>query len=315
MAVLQPVKLLPACKNNLWGGVKLREQFGIQTDVDPLAEAWVLSAHPDGESVVVGGEYDGLPFSQYLKAAGDVCGKNVAQFEKFPMLIKFIDAKQPLSLQVHPDDRYAARTAGESGKVEMWYILSAEEGAYLYNGFSRPVTENEVRTRIDDGTLDQLLRAVPVKAGDMFFVSPGTVHAIGAGIVICEIQQSSDTTYRLYDYDRRDKDGNRRELHVDKALAVSHLIPTPLKTPAPEGYLASCRYFAVRVRAVDGEYTDILTDATYTSLVAVDGEGSFDVGGETYPLKKGDSYFIPAGDGTLTVRGKVNILLSTIPEV
>ncbi len=313
MKNIQPIKLIPACKGYLWGGTKLREQFGVNFDMDPLAEAWVLSAHKDGQSVVAEGEFAGCTFTEYMGKAGDVCGENAARFADFPVLIKLIDAKQQLSVQVHPDDAFARVHEGGNGKTEMWYVLSADEGAALYYGFNKEITPDEVRTRIADGTLDEVLNAVPVKAGDVFFLPPGTVHAIGAGMVICEIQQNSNTTYRLYDYNRRDKDGNLRELHVEKALKVSDLCPAPVKGGNGD-ILADCEYFRVQRVQVDGEKAENITSASFHSLVAVAGSGALTMHGETLQLQPGDSVFIPAQEGVYTLSGDMTLVLTDIAE-
>lgn len=308
-----PIKLLPACKGYLWGGAKLREQFHVHTDMQPLAEAWVLSAHKDGESVVADGAFAGCTLSEYIRKNDGVCGKNAARFSDFPILVKLIDAKQQLSVQVHPDDVFARENEGGNGKTEMWYVLSAEENASLYYGFRREVTADEVRTRIADGTLDEVLQAVPVNAGDVFFVSPGTVHAIGAGTVICEIQQNSNTTYRLYDYNRRDKDGNLRELHVEKALAVAQLCPTDMRGGDGD-VVADCTYFRVRKLIVEGELTVDMTENSFCSLVVAAGDGTLTMHGEETVLQMGDSILVPAQTGRYTLRGSMLLLLTEIPE-
>lgn len=289
------VKLQPACKGYLWGGEKLREQFHIQSDVSPLAEAWVLSAHPDGESTA-----NGVPFSQYLQNVPT--GEKASRFADFPVLIKLIDAKQDLSVQVHPD--------GADGKTEMWYVLSAEEGASLYYGFSREVSADEVRARIADGTLTDLLNRVPVTAGDVFFIPAGTVHAIGAGLVICEIQQNSNTTYRLYDYNRRDKEGNLRPLHIDEALSVATLTPVPM-VGGDGDTLADCPYF--RVRRVQGAVQIQMTADSFHAVTVVAGAGTLTADGETIAFTQGDCFFIPAGDKTYTVAGDATVVVTDIP--
>lgn len=313
MTNIQPVKFSPACKGYLWGGTKLREQFGVQSDMDPLAEAWVLSAHPDGESVVAAGALAGCTLTEYIQKVGAVCGENAARLKDFPILIKLIDAKQQLSVQVHPDDAFARENEGGNGKTEMWYVLSAEAGATLYYGFKKQVTPDEVRARIANGTLDDVLNAVPVKAGDVFFLPPGTVHAIGAGMVICEIQQNSNTTYRLYDYNRRDKDGNLRALHVEKALGVCALCPAPVKGGAGD-ILADCAYFRVQRVEVCGEKIGTVTPASFQSLVAVAGRGTLSMHGQTLQLQPGDSVFIPAQAGEYTLSGDMTLILTVIPD-
>ena len=202
------VKLHPACKDYIWGGTKLKELYNKQTDMDPLAETWELSTHKDGQSEVVTGDDAGKTLSQYIEDKGwKVLGTECRDMKRFPVLIKFIDAKQPLSIQVHPDDEYAWRVEGEPGKTEMWYILDAEPDAFLYFGVKRHTDREEFRKAIEDGTVLDLLRAVPVHKGDVFFIKSGTIHAIGAGIQICEIQQNSNTTYRVYDFGRVGKEG------------------------------------------------------------------------------------------------------------
>ena len=196
-------KLAPACKDYLWGGEKLREKYHIESDCEPLAEAWVLSCHPDGMSRLAEGEMKGLTLPEAaLKYPGNFFGTRCAEFEEFPMLVKLIDAKRDLSVQVHPDDEYARREEHQSGKAEMWMVLEAEPGAALYYGFARAVSRDEIEKSLAENTLIDLLRRVPVQPGDVFYIPPGTVHAIGAGMVIAEIQQSSNVTYRLYDYGR-----------------------------------------------------------------------------------------------------------------
>lgn len=315
-------KLKPACKDYLWGGTRLREQYGIQSDKDPLAEAWELSAHPDGESVVSGGPCDGLTFSAYMEKGGrGVLGTHAEVFAKFPVLIKFIDAKNPLSIQVHPSDEYALRVEGEYGKTEMWYVMDCEEGAFLYFGVNREVSKEEFRRRIEENTVTEVLNKVPVKKGDVFFIEAGTLHAIGAGILICEIQQNSNTTYRVYDYGRRDAAGNLRELHIEKALDVSRLSPVetgnceyaPKQTgDAEHTLLASCPYFTTEHYRLAGK-TEITAGAeSFVSLVILDGEGTVSDRDGAVAFQKGESLFIPADSGTVAINGKCEWIQTTI---
>ena len=205
------------------GGQKLITDFNKKTQLSKAAESWELSTHKDGESVVATGSFKGLKLSEYIKENGNAecIGKKAAKFDFFPMLIKLIDAKDKLSIQVHPDDEYALRREGEYGKTEMWYIVDCEEGAYIYYGVKQEITKDELADRIKNNTLTDVLNKVPVKRGDVFFIPAGTIHAICAGILICEIQQNSNTTYRIYDYDRRDANGNPRQIHVEKAQATA----------------------------------------------------------------------------------------------
>ncbi len=307
------IKLLPAFKDYLWGGTKLRTQYNKNTDLDIVAESWELSTHKDGESIIAA---TGQKLSDYIREQGsEVLGKNASGFEFFPILIKYIDALGSLSVQVHPSDEYALRVEGEYGKTEMWYILDCEDGAFLYYGLKSEMTKEEFRKHIEDGTLEDILNKVEVKKGDVFFIEAGTIHAIGAGIVICEIQQNSNTTYRVYDYNRRDKDGNLRELHIDKAIEVSNLCPAPPVKRA-EGsddcILASCKYFTVRAVKVDGEKNIKMSTDCFNSVIITDGEGRLELNGDTLNIKKGDSVFIPAQNAEYKLSGKIDVIISYV---
>lgn len=311
-----PVKLSPAFKDYLWGGERLRTDYNKHSGLSPLAESWELSAHKDGESTVSGGRYDGYPLTAYLDAIGrDALGRNAARFDYFPLLIKFIDAKGDLSVQVHPDDAYAREHEGEYGKTEMWYILDCDPNAALYCGFSHDLTKEALKHAIESGTLTDLLCRVPVKKGDVFFIPAGTVHAIGAGIVICEIQQNSNTTYRVYDYNRRDKDGNLRPLHVEKALEVASLKASPRHEDTPDGdavTLASCDYFTVQRLRIRGTRDCSATDASFLSVTVTEGTGALSMHGESIPVRKGDTLFIPAQNSTFTVSGAIELILASV---
>lgn len=313
----KPVKLSPAFKDYLWGGVKLKTSYNKKSDLDIVAESWELSTHKDGQSTVCGGEFDGLLLTEYIEKNGVQClGKNAQKFDYFPILIKFIDALNNLSIQVHPDDEYALRVEGEYGKTEMWYILECDEGAYLYYGVNREISKEELRERIENNTVLEVLNKVPVHKGDVFFIEAGTIHAICSGIVICEIQQNSNTTYRVYDYDRRDKNGNARELHVDKAIEVSTLTPSPeikkADLSAADAVLAQCDKFTVRKLTVNGSMNvDISTDC-FHSLIVTEGSGELQLNGENLSLEKGDSVFIPAQDSKYTINGDCTVILSYV---
>lgn len=247
------VKLEPAFKEYLWGGSCLKAHFGKQSELERIAESWELSAHEAGQSVVADGRRRGMRFGTYLQRIGKAAwGWKCQAMDRFPILVKLLDAHMDLSIQVHPDDEYALVHEQEYGKNELWYILEAEENAAVYRGFSRDVSKEEVRRRIEDGTLQEVLARVPVKPGDALFIPAGTVHAIKGGVVACEIQQNSDSTYRLYDYDRRDAYGNKRALHVDKALDVLNLRGEPAEGAREAGENVQGRGGAVRV---DGQST------------------------------------------------------------
>jgi len=220
------LKLKPGCKDYLWGGSKLIREYGKEYAGDVLAETWELSCHPDGPSVIDGGEYAGWTLAEYIEKKGKaVLGSSCSRLQDFPILIKLIDAKDNLSIQVHPDNQYALENEGQYGKTEMWYVLDAGEDAFLYYGFDKEISLEEFSGRIQEDTLTEVLHAVPVQKGDVLFIEAGTIHAIGKDILIAEIQQNSNVTYRVYDYGRTGKDGKKRELHIEKALAVTNRAP------------------------------------------------------------------------------------------
>ena len=316
-------KLAPAFQGYLWGGTKLRDVYGKQCDLPKVAESWELSTHPAGECRISGGEFDGLTLEEYAKRAGDkVLGTNTLAFDRFPVLIKLIDAKDPLSIQVHPSDEYALKVEGEYGKTELWYVMDCEPGAYLYFGVNRPVTKEEFRRRIQDNTVLEVLNRVEVHPGDVFFIQAGTIHTIGAGILICEIQQNSNCTYRVYDYGRRGADGKPRELHVEKALEVSDFQPsdTSSHSRAPEAVaggtvqrLGACKYFAVDRLQVEDEMELEVGEDSFVSLLVTQGRGVLEGPENTLEFRPGDSLFLPAGAGKVRVLGPCTLVKTTVP--
>lgn len=317
MAVL---KLTPAFKDYLWGGTRLRDDFQKDCDFDKIAESWELSCHKDGPSTIANGEFKGLTLSEYIDKAGkSVLGTDCEKFENFPILIKLIDAKDNLSVQVHPDNEYAQRVEGEYGKTEMWYIVDCDEGATLLYGFKDTITKDEFAQRIADNTLLEVTNAVPVKKGDVFFIQAGTLHAIGKGILIAEIQQNSNTTYRIYDYGRVGKDGKPRELHVEKAKDVTDLCPAKAYPETPveqkDGYtsklLSSCDYFTTYAVDVDSKAVLEADEKSFLSLLILDGECKI-TADDTVKAKKGDSIFVPAGTGKVIVDGKCKAILTRV---
>lgn len=316
------VKCEPAFKDNLWGGTKLRDIYGKKCDYDIIAESWELSAHEAGQCRVASGKYQGMLFTEYLQLIGeDALGWKCQAFEKFPLLIKFIDARDVLSVQVHPDDNYALPNENEYGKNEMWYIMECEEGASIYFGLNKSISSEELKRRALDNTLLEVLREVPVKKGDTFFVEAGTIHAIGKGILICEIQQNSNSTYRLYDYARKDKFGNLRELHLDKAVAVANTTcsenvkcsyPIQLDNDNKIQQLCECKYFT-SVRYEVEEYCRILVDETsFSSVVILEGNGEIQVNKDRIKFVSADSFFIHAGKKEIEIFGKCSFILTRL---
>ena len=306
------IKLQPAYKDSLWGGTKLRDRYGKKCDFENIAESWELSAHPAGNSIVASGRHKGQSFGQYLETVGQqVMGWKCSALQAFPLLVKFIDAKQDLSVQVHPDDDYALEKENEYGKNEMWYIIDAEPGSGLYVGFNRNVSRKEVEKRIAENTIQEVLNFVTTKPGDVFFIPAGTVHAIGAGNLICEIQQSSNCTYRLYDYDRKDKFGNRRKLHLQKALDVldyRKYEPTDTEVNKEE---IRCKYFDVSILNIYREQTVRLADDSFYSVICISGEGTIHVDSDM-PISAGETVFIPATNNALTITGNLSVITARV---
>ena len=311
-------KLKPACKDYLWGGHRLAEEYGIEYDGEILAEAWALSAHPDGPSIITNGEFAGKTLREYLDAEGlEVLGTHCRRFREFPILTKFIDAKDDLSIQVHPSNAYALQNEGQYGKTEMWYILDAEPNAFLYYGFKDAISKEEFARRIKENTLLDVLYKVPVQKGDMIYIESGTLHAIGKGILLAEIQQNSNVTYRIYDYGRIGADGKKRDLHIEKALDVTNRTPI-IKSSANYPHVADCDYFTVDKLDLDGKLTyrtqGTVDEKSFLSILILDGRGTISNKGEKLEYKKGDSFFLPADSGDWQIEGICDALLTTIRE-
>ncbi len=315
MAVL---KLSPSYKSYLWGGRRLIEEYNKNYSGKILAESWELSCHPDGPSVIAEGRYAGMTLSRYIEQKGKkILGVNCRRFQEFPILIKLIDAKENLSVQVHPDNPYALAHEGQYGKTEMWYVIDSEEHAYLYYGFKRKISREEFLRRIKEETLLEVLHAVPVQKGDVLFIEAGTIHAIGKGILLAEIQQNSNVTYRVYDYGRVGPDGKKRDLHIEKALDVTERIPVVRgKSSCP--HIASCNYFTVDKLNLDGtimnEMSGVIGEESFMSLLFLEGEGEIVCGQERTTYRKGDSFFLEAGSGNYMISGRCEALVTTIGE-
>lgn len=298
--------LKPAIKTYLWGGDTLIREFG--KEGTRAAESWEFSVHPDGECQILSGAYAGQTLAAYLRQKGI----------DFPILVKLIDAAQPLSVQVHPDDRYARAHENSPGKTELWVILRAEPGAFLYLGLKAPVSAQALREAVRLGQAESLLQKVPVRAGEAYYIPAGMLHAIGAGIVLAEVQQSSNVTYRVYDYGRRDANGQTRELHIEKALAVASLAPVSAVPPgmghtrragdAPVFTIARTAYFTVERLPLDGTVRLPAQEKGYLCALCAAGEADADDGETALPLRKGTSLFIERAD-IVTLRGQAELLL------
>jgi mannose-6-phosphate isomerase len=323
-----PFMLKPAAKDYLWGGQRLNDDFEKNIDMDPLAETWECSTHPDGPSVVSGGEFDGKLLIDVLKEHPEFLGKHCEALGELPILIKFIDAKADLSVQVHPSDDYAKKYEnGQLGKTEMWYVLDAIKDSKLVYGLKHNCSKAVMRKAIEKGELEKHLQYVPIKKNDVFFIEAGTIHAIGAGALIAEIQENSNLTYRLYDYDRVDKNGNKRELHVDKALDVSNLnsMGEPRQAMRVLKYrpgvadelLCRCKYFEVYRMLINTERRQRVTycsdELSFRVLLCYDGCGNIsyrteDGRKEYIDIYKGDCIFVPANSKELVLNSVMELL-------
>lgn len=313
------IKLSPAFKDYLWGGTKLKETYHKQTELEVVAESWEVSTHPDGASRVASGPDAGKTLAEYIKYYGtQILGERAQDFDFFPILVKFIDAKCDLSIQVHPNDEYGLEHEGEYGKTEMWYILEADPDAAIYYGTQTSLTPDMFAQAIESNTVLEVLNRVPVQKGDVVFVEAGTLHAIGEGIVICEIQQNSNTTYRVYDFNRQDAKGRTRELHIKQALEVSNL--EPLNTQfKPQGTLTqydtyqkqcliACPYFKTTRIDVYGEMMLDVDGLSFNAWVVLEGEMTISHHQNTLLVNAGETVFIEAQTIGITVNGSATFL-------
>jgi mannose-6-phosphate isomerase len=312
-----PIFLQPVLQERIWGGQKLQQLYQYELPSAQTGEAWVISAHPNGPSIIRNGPLEGKTLADAWEKHGELFNKNQDNVEAYPLLVKVLDANDDLSVQVHPDDRFAREEEGEPyGKTECWYVLEAEPGAELVLGHHAK-TKAELEDMIDEGKWNNLLQYIPVKAGDFVYVPSGTIHAIGKGIVILETQQSSDITYRVYDYDRTDAKGNTRELHLERAKQVTTV---PHKTPEltkqkeqDEGLLSTKlveeKYFTVYHWKLDGQVQRKL-DVDFLQCSVIAGEAEITIQGETFPVEKGEHFILPNGVTDYQISGKAEWIVS-----
>ncbi|MFV0560627.1 MAG: mannose-6-phosphate isomerase, class I [Enterococcus sp.] len=310
----EPMFLKPVFQEKIWGGNRLRTVFDFDIPSDKIGEDWAISAHPHGVGVVENGEFKGQKLDELWANHKELFGNPTEPV--FPLLIKILDAEDELSVQVHPDDAYGMKHEGELGKTECWYIIDAEPGAEIIYGHHAK-TREELADMIHEGRWDDLLKRVPVKKGDFFYVPSGTIHAIGKGIMILETQQSSDTTYRVYDYDRKDDQGNTRELHIQQSIDVTTVPAIAPKLQVKEikkgdssvtTYLET-EFFNVYEWDVKG-ILNLKKQAPYTLMTVIEGAGELVANGKTYPMEKGASCIIPDEITEWTVQGEMKIIAS-----
>lgn len=316
---MKPIKFNPLLKSTLWGGNKIIPFKQLNSHAENIGESWEISGVPGNETIVKEGDFIGMRLNDVVRECrGQLVGEdNYRRFgDEFPLLIKFIDARQDLSIQVHPTDEVAHRQGKERGKTEMWYIMESDAGAKLYSGLKQQITPEEYKVMVENDTICDALAQYEVKEGDVFFLPAGRIHAIGAGCFLAEIQQTSDVTYRIYDYKRKDKDGNYRELHTKEAAeSIDYHVEKNYRThytaqPNRGITLVKCPYFCTSVYDIDSPMTiDYSSLDSFVILIGMKGEGMLtDNEGNTVSLKAGETILLPATTRWVKAEGRVKFL-------
>lgn len=319
---MTPLKLKPCYKEYLWGGTRLKAEFGKTDAPDITAESWELACHAAGKSTIEGGMFHGKTLNDLSDTDREIFWGRKCLDETFPIMVKFIDAQKDLSIQVHPSDATAQWDLGEHGKAEMWYIVDCAPRSNIYFGFSKQISREELYRRALDGTICDVLNKVPVAKGDVFYILPGTIHAIGAGIIIAEIQQNSNTTFRVYDFGRTDAQGNQRELHLDRAadvMSYEPILPQECKANSCavfEGFcmklMFSCKHFKSYCLSITKQANLYCDGESFQHVLCVEGDAVISAGNSRYAMKIGDSYFMPAALGEYEISGECRVLLSRV---
>lgn len=327
--MLYPMKFEPVFKNYIWGGRNL-EKFGVVLPEGKTAEIWEVSCRPDGLSIISNGMYEGLSLVEYISLMGeDAMGTDLYNREHvgFPLLLKLIDASDKLSVQVHPDDRYANdHENGESGKHEAWYIIDAKPGAQIIYSVIPGIDKADFIESINEGEIDQYLNYMNVFAGDVIDICPGVVHSIGAGIVLAEIQQNSDVTYRLYDYDRTDKEGNKRALNIKKALDVMDFVPNDRKEKASgidlrinagshKTFKLANKYFSLEIYWIASKIEENSNGSKFYIYLLIEGKAIVNFLNGEISVKAGEAIFIPAAMGRFAMKGNFKALKMYVPDI
>ena len=288
-----PFRLKPVYKNYLWGGHKLIDSWGKRPEHETLAESWELASHNDGDNIILDGPCMNMTLSESVKKYPEIVSSEFKADSVFPLMVKLIDSQLPLSIQVHPDNEYARIHEHSMGKVESWYILNHNEGAYIYLGLKQSITRDELEYAIKNNTLTNYLNKIYVNDGDVYFIPAGTIHAIGEGVTLAEIQENSNITYRVYDYGRIGADGKPRELHIMKALDVANLEPVSMTPPGRTGnVIVECEEF--RVERVNAPYYWKTGNKGFRFILCIKGECVFRCGDVSYEIQKGGNVFVPS---------------------
>lgn len=307
--------LEPVYKDYIWGGTKLKEYFGKETTTDITAESWEISTNADGISKIKNQDITLKELFDNKDTRVEIFGTKTKDMEKFPLLIKFIDANSNLSVQVHPDDKYAKENENDTGKTEMWYIIDCLPNSQIICGMKEKVQQEDVEDIIRNNKIKENLNYVDIKKGDSIYIPSGTIHTILGGALICEIQQNSNLTYRVYDWDRVGSDGKPRALHIDKAIDVINVNANPKveHEKQDECYrVCDSEFFKVDKINVKQEYKDRTNKESFYAINVVEGMGTIEYKNNTYNLKRGDSIIIPADLGEYTIKGKMELLKSYV---
>lgn len=315
----EPIFLKPVFHNTLWGGRRMENEYGYTLPEGPVGECWAISAHPHGDCTVEGGMWDGWHLSELWQNHRELFGN--LKGDQFPLLVKILDARDDLSIQVHPNDSYAAEHEnGSLGKRECWYVLAAHSGAHIVVG-QHAKSRQEFAQKVSEGKWDELINEIPIKKGDFFQVEPGTVHAIMGATLVLETQQSSDITYRVYDYDRKQPDGSLRELHLQKALDVIDYTSKPpvsgeVKNPEVNGIthlVTTPSYTVERIRVAPNASVTMRQKWPFLCVSVVEGSGTVAVDDNVYQLPKGTHFILPANCGAASFVGSMTLVVSRVP--
>lgn len=312
---MEPLFMKPIYKDYIWGGTRLKEILDKDTPFETTAESWEISTNEAGLSTVKNlNEMTLKELFDDNQKREEIFGTKTKCMDKFPLLIKFIDARDNLSVQVHPDDEYASKFESDIGKTEMWYVMDCDKDATLICGMKESVKQEEIEKIIQEGNIRDYLKQVPIHKGDVIYIPSGTVHAILKGTLICEIQQNSNLTYRVYDWDRIGKDGKPRELHIQKAIDVikqdtkQNIIPTMNQEKDSYQNVIDCNYFKVDLLNITSNYQETSNKESFEAMMVVEGNGILKVNNKEYEIKLGDSFIIPANLGKYEVKGKLKLL-------
>lgn len=323
MNINTPLVLAPVYKDYFWGGDRLKTDFHKETEVSPLAESWELACHAKGCNTILTAPYTGMTLRDLILQNGNAfLGSYCKNCEAVPIMVKLIDAKEGTSVQVHPNDSFGMKAAGQPGKAELWYILEAEPDAYIYHGLRYAITQEWMYMSIQDKSLLNIMNKIYVHPGDAYYVPAGSLHAVGPGVVLAEISQNSDVEFRVYDYHRKNEEGQYRPLQMDTAIAAAYcttLNATPQNLPQRiEGgqtrLLWTCSWFQANLYTVETAIALSVDSTSFQHILVVDGQGTLHAQGETVPLQKGSSVLLPAELGDISVEGRCQCIRSKVAK-